>query len=43
MLGSDYNVDPLITIISELKKIIPSTDFDSLKDKYISVSKLVLY
>ena len=39
---SDYNVDPLITIISELKKIIPSTDFDSLKDKYISVSKLVL-
>jgi hypothetical protein len=39
---SDYNVDPLITIISELKKIIPPSDFDSLKDKYISVSKLVL-
>lgn len=39
---SDYTSDPLITLISELKQVIPKGDFDSITDDFLKISKVIL-
>ncbi|MEQ9090341.1 MAG: P-loop NTPase fold protein [Balneola sp.] len=39
---SDYTNEPLVTLISELKQVIPEDDFDTIADNFLKISKIIL-